>query len=133
MIEQKNLFLSLHWRKKYIYNQKLEKNAYLRKGEPVHRMTNSSFTVFHCRGLFGCTKDYCLAIFNSYTTLKKTRQGKPKHHIKLFRKKAIWRKQTNTQHTTTNGTHTKTHTLVFSSICLSYKELQNLQIISQGV
>lgn len=45
--------------------------AYLRKGEAVHSMTNPSFTVFHCRRLFGCIKNYCLCIFNSYTTLKK--------------------------------------------------------------
>lgn len=60
--------------------------VYLRKGEAVHSMTNPSFTVFHCRRLFGCIKNYCLGIFNSYTTLKK--QDKVNQNTtNFFRKK----------------------------------------------
>lgn len=101
--------------------------AYLRKGEAVHSMTNPSFTVFHRRRLFGCTKNYCLGIFNSYTTLKK--QDKVNQNTTQNYSGRKLSEQTKNE----QPLQQPPKSLVSPPIYQSYKKSHNLPISSQAM
>lgn len=48
----------------------LNEKTYLAKGEFVHCLANSSLSVSHCKGIFGCFEKNGMSIFNADTALR---------------------------------------------------------------